>query len=93
MAPVSDLQEELHHQASLPGSRVTHQFDVLSFGPLRYPHELLELDGLEADAISLDGVIEVLRRHQHRAFEQATVLHFFQPLDILPRSEDKQSEE
>ena len=77
MATLFDLQEELHDEPRLASPGVAHQLDVLSFGALRYPHELLEFGCLEADAIALDGLVEALRRDQHRPFQQATILHFF----------------
>jgi hypothetical protein len=49
----------------------------MTFGSLRDAHKLLRLDGFKADAVAFDGLVEALRRDQHRSLQQPTVLHFF----------------
>jgi hypothetical protein len=39
------------------------------------------------DSVALDGLIESLRRHQNRPFQQSPVFHFFQPLNVFPNGE------
>jgi hypothetical protein len=62
---------------------------MLTFGTLWDTHEVFRFGRSEADAITLDGLVEGPRRDYDGSFQQASILHLLEPLDVLANDEGK----
>ena len=93
MTPFFDLHEYLHDEPGLARARVAHQLDVLPFGEPGNAHELLRFDGSEANSIALHCAIESGWRDANRAFEQASILHFPEPIHVFARGKREHAQQ
>jgi hypothetical protein len=83
ISPAPDLPEYLKKHRGLTGPGVADDLHVLCFGLRGNPNHLLHAITFEADAITFDRPIELLRRKPFRAFQSPSVLERFLALHVL----------
>ena len=93
VAPALHLAEYLKHEGRLTRAGVPDDLHVLGFGSLRNAKHGRHVVGLEADAVTLHRLVELVWRQHLRALQATPVLQLLLPLNVLEGGNRKEEQE